>query len=460
MLAVHRAADGGLARIRLPGGTLSAEQLGVLATAATDLGDGRLELTSRANVQIRGLEPGSEQALSDSLYAVGLLPSMTHERVRNILASPLAGLDAVSQYDVRPFVAQLDRLLCARADLAELPGRFLFALDDGRGDLTALKADAGIQALPGGRVALVLGGIDTGVRADRREATGLLLATARAFLAERAEQKSEAWRLTELDDGITRVLARLRQGQGPATSSPPAPPEALATAGPVRAGRHSQADGRIALVVTVPLGSLTADHVAALGEVAAAGQGAASGQGVAAEQGAASRRRVAEGRGVAAGQLAASGQRSAAGQRAASGQVAAAGQRGAEGWGVRVTPWRSVVLPGVPADQVEVVEAGLTRAGLVVDPESGWGGVTACAGQPGCAKALADVRADARRATVRLVGIGKPVHWSGCDRRCGHPAGEMVDVVADGNGYLVDGIAVDQDGVGELIAARRRIGEH
>lgn len=406
VLAVHRAADGGLARIRLPGGTLSAEQLGVLATAATDLGDGRLELTSRANVQIRGLQPGSEQALSDRLYAVGLLPSMTHERVRNILASPLAGLDMASQYDVRPFVAQLDRLLCARADLAELPGRFLFAFDDGRGDLTAHKADAGVQGLPEGRVALVLGGVDTGIRADRREATGLLLAIARAFLAERAEQKSEAWRLTELDDGIPRVLARVQQGQAPAMSSPPAPPEALATAGPVGAGRHSQADGRIALVVTVPLGSLTTDHVAALRKAAVSGQGAAVGR------------------------------------------------------GMRVTPWRSVVLPGVPVDQVEAVEAELTRVGLVVDPESGWGGVTACAGQPGCAKALADVRADARRTAVRLVGQGRPVHWSGCDRRCGHPAGEMVDVVADGNGYVVDGIAVGQDGVGELIAARRRIGKH
>lgn len=430
VLAVHRAADGGLARIRLPGGTLSADQLGVLATAATDLGDGRLELTSRANVQIRGLQPGSEQALSDCLYAVGLLPSMTHERVRNILASPLTGLDAVSQYDVRPFVAQLDRLLCARADLAELPGRFLFALDDGRGDLTALKADAGIQALPEGRVALALGGVDTGMRADRREATGLLLATARAFLAERAEQKSEAWRLTELDDGIPRVLARLRQGQGPATSSPPAPPGALATTGPVGPGRHPQVDGRTALVVTVPLGSLTADHVAALRMAAAPGQ------------------------------LAASGQTAASEQVAAAEQRAASGQRAVLGRGVRVTPWRSVVLPDVPADQVEAVEAGLARAGLVVDPESGWGGVTACAGQPGCAKALADVRADARRAAVKLVGKGRPVHWSGCDRRCGHPAGEMVDVVADGNGYLVDGIAVGQDGVGELIAARRRIGKH
>jgi precorrin-3B synthase len=34
---------------------------------------------------------------------------------------------------------------------------------------------------------------------------------------------------------------------------------------------------------------------------------------------------------------------------------------------------------------------------------------------------------------------GRRVHWSGCERRCGKPAGEFADVVAVGNGYLVDG---------------------
>ena len=100
--------------------------------------------------------------------------------------------------------------------------------------------------------------------------------------------------------------------------------------------------------------------------------------------------------------------------------------------GVRITPWRSVVVPAVAGERLE-------RVGLVTRPDSVWNGVTACAGRPGCAKALADVRADAARMTPNMRRDGRPVHWSGCERRCGKPAGEFVDVLAVGNGYLVDG---------------------
>ncbi|MFD2622338.1 precorrin-3B synthase, partial [Streptomyces chumphonensis] len=84
-------------------------------------------------------------------------------------------------------------------------------------------------------------------------------------------------------------------------------------------------------------------------------------------------------------------------------------------------------------------------AGLVTDPASPWPGVGACVGRPGCAKALADVRADAAAAlpdpapaTPAASGTGGvPVYWSGCARRCGHPRGEHVDVLATGDGYRV-----------------------
>ncbi|MCW2703912.1 MAG: precorrin-3B synthase, partial [Blastococcus sp.] len=100
-LRTHAAADGALARVRVPGGTLSSAQVRVLAAAARDLGDGALELTSRGNLQLRGLPPGSEAELGDRLAAAGLLPSATHERVRNVLASTLSGR-AGGHLDVRP----------------------------------------------------------------------------------------------------------------------------------------------------------------------------------------------------------------------------------------------------------------------------------------------------------------------------------------------------------------------
>src|SRR5690242_17852663 len=90
-LQTHAAADGALARVRVPGGLLTAEQLLVLARAARELGDGALELTSRGNVQLRGLGEDDVPALGELLAGAGLLPSATHERVRNVLASTLSG---------------------------------------------------------------------------------------------------------------------------------------------------------------------------------------------------------------------------------------------------------------------------------------------------------------------------------------------------------------------------------
>jgi precorrin-3B synthase len=115
---------------------------------------------------------------------------------------------------------------------------------------------------------------------------------------------------------------------------------------------------------------------------------------------------------------------------------------------IRVTPWRSVVLGGL--DTVPRLES----VGLLVDAESPWNGVTACAGKPGCAKALADVRADAREVTPRISPGRRPVHWSGCERRCGKPAGGFVDLVALGNGYAIDGVPVE-DELAEAVAAAR-----
>nr|WP_202886525.1 precorrin-3B synthase [Kribbella sandramycini] len=347
-MAVHQAADGGLARVRVPGGLLSVTQLEVLRLASAELGDGRLELTSRGNLQIRALRPDGPRELSDRLFAAGLLPSLEHERVRNILASPLSGLDG--RYDVLPVAQALDQALCARPELAALPGRFLFAVDDGRGDLTQVGADVLLQAVDDSEALLCIGALSA--RVTWENAVDALLAAAAAFLQVRDAQE---WRIAEVADGAQRIFERL--GLRPGSEQP-------VVGLPVTAGAHGSA-----LAVTVPLGSLTQEQAVTLTEHAA--------------------------------------------------------------W-IRVTPWRSVVIPTVGVEP-------LTAVGLVTTAESPWNAVTACAGRPGCAKALADVRADARRMLPRLPRDGRRVHWSGCERRCGKPVGDFVDVLAVGNGYLVDG---------------------
>lgn len=372
-----------MARVRVPGGQLTPAAFAAIAAGAAELGDGTIELTSRANLQVRGLADGVE--LGARLTAAGLLPSATHERVRNIMASPLTGLDGLGFADVRPLVAALDRALCARPRLAELPGRFLFAVDDGRGDVAWLGADVAALLTSENSAVILLGGEDGGLRAPLDAVVELMLACAEAFLTVRSDE----WRIGEVTNGTRRIADHVapptcREGapRDADAATPPRPesaprdarrPEsALRGEGQrpegaprgIRLGPVAQVGGLVSLVVGAPLGWLDRRQAAAL---------------------------------VATGAP------------------------------LVVTPWRSIVIAG-PADPTPLREAG-----LLLDPDDPLARVTACTGRPGCAKALADVRAEA----APVPGTTSPVHWSGCERRCGRPRGAVVDVVATGHGYSV-----------------------
>ena len=143
------AEDGGLVRLRLIGGRLTGTSLAALGEVAATYGDGDVHLTRRANLQLRAM-PTTDDVLPDevveAIAATGLLPSRTHELVRNVMVSPQTGL-AGGRTDLRPVATELDRLLCADPELARLPGRFLFVLDDGRGDLVDRTCDLGLVVL-------------------------------------------------------------------------------------------------------------------------------------------------------------------------------------------------------------------------------------------------------------------------------------------------------------------------
>ncbi|MEU6120372.1 cobalamin biosynthesis protein CobG [Streptomyces sp. NPDC047123] len=358
-LRLHRADDGRLARLRLPGGLLTFRQAAVLGTAAERLADGNLSITSRGNIELRGLGENCGGELSRLLAEAGLLPSERHERVRNIVASPLAGTDGLGHADLRWWVRELDALLCAEEWTTDLSGRFLFALDDGRGDVARLGGDVTLIAESGGTAVVRLGG--RAFRVAAADAPRAALAAAGAFRAAAAAAGNGAWRVGELPGGhpvdVAGALGRAGIDAGPAEawavsrSAPPAPGVVgRAVAVHARLGRVTAAQWRALL-------PLPADEL-------------------------------------------------------------------------RVTPWRGFVLPGFAdgADARARLRA-LADAGYLTTADSPWLGVGACTGRPGCAKSLADVRADA----VPGAG-GLPVHWSGCERRCGHPRGDWVDVLATGDG--------------------------
>lgn len=91
---------------------------------------------------------------------------------------------------------------------------------------------------------------------------------------------------------------------------------------------------------------------------------------------------------------------------------------------VVITPWRGLVLPGAARRLPE-----LAAAGLVDNQASPWSAISACVGAPSCASSLINTRAYA----TALAQSGSPLrrtHISGCERRCGSPAGDHRDLVA------------------------------
>ncbi|QLL05443.1 precorrin-3B synthase [Mycobacterium vicinigordonae] len=233
-LQVHQAADGALARIRLPGGMITAAQLTTLARLSTEFGSGTLELTARGNVQLRAVT--DVDAVAGAVAEAGLLPSETHERVRNIVASPLSGRVG-GQADVRPWVGELDAAICAEPRLAGLGGRFWFGFDDGRGDVSGLRADVGVHVFDNGP-RLLVAGCDTGVPA---EIPATLIDVAVRFL----EIRGKAWRVTELED-LRALLPSAKLGaEFPPVTKPPV-------------GWLAQDDGRVTLGAGIPLGVLPA----------------------------------------------------------------------------------------------------------------------------------------------------------------------------------------------------------
>lgn len=173
-----------MVRIRIPGGQTTGAALGRLGVLAEQHGSGLLQLTSRGSIQVRGLADPVPDAFAAGVAAAGFLPSAAHDRVRNIVASPLTGLFG-GQADVRPLVSALDCAILAAPDLADLSGRFLFALDDGRGDVTTLPFNVAYQALDADSGVVLAGEDRRLVRAG--EAVSVLVAAARRGIAPSPE---------------------------------------------------------------------------------------------------------------------------------------------------------------------------------------------------------------------------------------------------------------------------------
>ncbi len=171
--------DGLVVRIRAPEGRLDQAQAQAVATLAKRFGNGQLDLSARANLQIRGVTPDSHPPLIDGLRALGLIDAdLAAETRRNIVTAPFwsEGDDTIT----------LSRALAhalAATDAPDTPGKFGYAIDCGATPvLQATSADIRVERTPNGTLIVRPDGRATGAPATPDTAVALALSLARWFL--------------------------------------------------------------------------------------------------------------------------------------------------------------------------------------------------------------------------------------------------------------------------------------
>ncbi|UCJ17579.1 precorrin-3B synthase [Pseudomonas sp. MM211] len=416
LLRIVQAKDGGICRIKLACGRLDATGAERIAQAAQRHAGGVIEATNRANLQIRGIHAGSEDALIGELLAAGLGPrSPAADDVRNLMVSPAAGLDPAALVDVSPLAARLLTTLENTPRLHALSAKFALLLDGGeRLAMLEHPHDIWLSALPlEGHIGYAFGlaGCPPQAPGDvpalavvpEAHADELLLALLDLFL-ELATPEQTRMRHLLVSHPAAELLQRLKERLGDvllgADDWRRSPAESQAHIG---IGGQRQ-PGRVYVGGVPPLGRLDAEQLLGLAALA---------------------RRLGDG-------------------------------------SLRMTPWQSVLLPNVTEADAQAALQALEGLGLLVDADAPLTRVIACTGSSGCAKGLADTKADARRLAEmlktrsRLAGI----HLSGCSRSCAaaHPAPVTLLAVAEGR-YDLFARQADSTNFGEPLARHLTLDE-
>ena len=170
--------DGLVVRVRAPLGKLSVNQARGVARLSQDFGNGLLDISARANLQMRGIREDAHGELIEALRDLGLIDTdASAEARRNVLLAPFWA----EGDDTHAIATGLSAVLTAATDLS-LPGKFGFAVDCGAEPvLQDIAADIRIERTNDGLI-LRADGAETGLPVTRESAIPEALALARWFL--------------------------------------------------------------------------------------------------------------------------------------------------------------------------------------------------------------------------------------------------------------------------------------
>jgi len=245
--------DGLLARVHPAGGLLTAAQAHAVAEGARRHGNGLIDITARANLQIRGVGEATRGALAAELDAAGLGDRRDDGGPQRLtLTSPLAGLDPFERIDVPALARTVEAV---GLTVAGLPAKTLVTIDGGgRFGPGPAEADLVLAAVGEGRVALGLASPEGPLWCGSlgvAQVPGALALTLLVFAA------SGCRRVRDLDEtGRAQVAAAagFLAVDGVPVPAAPLPP----------AGATVLGDGRAVVVAEAPFGRCHADRLDAV----------------------------------------------------------------------------------------------------------------------------------------------------------------------------------------------------
>lgn len=410
---VSPAQDSFMLRCRIAGGALSTYQFRGLAEIAQDWGPGHADLTTRANVQVREIEPKNCPDVLMKLGDLGLTSQGSGaDNVRNITATPTTGFDPTELIDVMPYARAMHHYILRNRDLYGLPRKFNISYDSGgcvsvcadTNDIAfyAVRVpenDLGVE--PGVYFRMQLCGItghkqfatDCGVLLTPAETIPVAAALIRMFIENGDRTNRNKARLKYLVDdwGFEKTLEETQKKLAfPLRYFPlekcdvPNPKDKQGYL-----GIHQQADGRNYIGICTPVGRMTVSQMHALADIA-------------------------------------------------------------DEFGrseIRLTVWQNLIIPGIPDDKLQDAITAISATGLDHRNHNITGGLIACTGSAGCKYAAAATKAQAvalgqHLASKMILDLPINLHLTGCKHSCAqHYVG---DIGMMGNRVKVeDGSTVD-----------------